>query len=120
VGRDNIFKLTIENARFFRNKNILKYTWTSPDGKIHNQIDHILIERRSHLSILDVQNFKGADCDTDHSLVVAKVRERLTVNKKAAQNSDGKRFNFRKDINRTWENIKRNIETSVKRSLGLH
>ena len=24
------------------------------------------------------------------------------------------------DINRTWENIKQNIKTSVKRSLGLH
>jgi hypothetical protein len=24
---------------------ILKYTWTSPDGKIHNWIDHILVDR---------------------------------------------------------------------------
>jgi hypothetical protein len=26
----------------------IKITWTSPDGKIHNQIDHILVDRRRH------------------------------------------------------------------------
>jgi hypothetical protein len=34
------------------------------------------------LSVLDVQSFRAADCDTDHYLVVAKVTERLAVNKK--------------------------------------
>jgi hypothetical protein len=63
--------------------NIHKYTWTSPDGKIHNQIDHILIDRRRHSSILDVQSFRGVNCDTDHYLVVAKVRERLAKRKQA-------------------------------------
>jgi hypothetical protein len=27
----------------FPHRNIHKYNWTSSDGKIHNQIDHILI-----------------------------------------------------------------------------
>jgi hypothetical protein len=31
---------------------ICKYTWTSPDGKTYNQIDHVLIDRRWHSSIL--------------------------------------------------------------------
>ena len=44
-----------------------------------DQIDHILIDRRWHSNILDVRSFRGADCDTDHYLVVAKVRERLAV-----------------------------------------
>jgi hypothetical protein len=34
-----------------------------------------------HPSILDVQSFRGAVRDTDHYLVVEKVRERLAVNK---------------------------------------
>jgi len=60
-------------------QNIHKYTWTSPDGKTHNQADYILIDKRWHLSILDVQSFRGADCDTDRYLVVANVWERLAV-----------------------------------------
>jgi hypothetical protein len=58
----------------------------------------LLIERRWHSSILDVQSFRGADCDTDHCLVVAQVRERLAVSKQAAQQFDEERFNLRKLI----------------------
>jgi hypothetical protein len=37
-----------------------------------------------------------ADCDTDHYLVPAKVRERLAVSKQVSKKSDGERFNLRK------------------------
>ena len=80
----------------FPHRDIHKHTWTSPDGKIHSQIDNILIDRRWHSSILDVRSFRGADCDTDHYLMVAKIRERLAVSKQTAQKLDGERFNLRK------------------------
>ena len=111
VGRENIFKPTIGQESLhqdsndngvrlvnfatsknlvvkrtmFPHRNIHKYTWTSPDGKNHNQINHVLIDWRWHSSVLDVRSFRGADCDTDHYLVIAKVRERLAVRKQAAQ-----------------------------------
>jgi exonuclease III len=48
-----INKITVKNM-MFPHRNIRSYTRTSPDGKTHNQVDHILIERRSHSSVLDV------------------------------------------------------------------
>ena len=114
----------------------------------NKSIDHVVIDRRWHSSVLDVLSFRGADCDTDHYLVIAKVRERLAVSKQGAQRFDRQRFNLRKlnelevrkqyqieitnrfaafenfnddeDVNRTWENITQNIKTSAKESLGLH
>ena len=43
-----------------------------------------------------MRSFRGADCDTDDYLVIATVRERLAVGKKAAQRFGRQRFNLRK------------------------
>jgi hypothetical protein len=120
VGRENIFKPTVGNESLheisngsgirvvncatsrnlvvksttFPHRKIHKYTWKSPERNTHNQIDHIFIDRSRHSNILDVRSFRGADYDPDHYLVVAEVRERLAVSKRAVQKID--RFNVKK------------------------
>jgi hypothetical protein len=47
-------KNLVVKSTLFLYRNIHKYTWTSPDGKTHSQIDHILIDRIWHSSVLDV------------------------------------------------------------------
>jgi hypothetical protein len=42
----------------FPHRNIYKYTWTSPDGKAHDQTDHILVDRRRHSNVLDVHSWQ--------------------------------------------------------------
>jgi hypothetical protein len=76
----------------FPHQNVHKCTWTFSDGKTHNQIDQILIDRRWHSSILDYRSFRGTDCDTGNNLVVARVRERLPVSKQATHKLDVGRF----------------------------
>jgi len=80
TSQNLVFKSTM-----FPHRNIHKYTWTSPDDKTHNQIDHVLRDRRWHLSVPDVRCFRGAEWDTVHYLVIAKVREKLALGKQAAQ-----------------------------------
>jgi hypothetical protein len=60
----------IVSSTMFPHRNIHKFTWTSPDGKTHNQIDYILIDRRRHSSILAVRSFRTPDFHTDHHLMV--------------------------------------------------
>jgi hypothetical protein len=49
-------KSLVLKSTIFPHSSIHKYTCTSPDGQTHNQIDHVLIDRRQHSSILDVRS----------------------------------------------------------------
>jgi hypothetical protein len=70
-----------------------------------------LIDRRRHTSILDVKYFRGADCDSDHYLVVAKVRERLAVGKRMVNKMDVERLNL-KQLN--GEEVKEQYQVTIK------
>ena len=53
------------------------YTWTSPDDQYRNQIDYILCSQRWRSSIQSAKTRLGADCDSDHELLIAKFRLKL-------------------------------------------
>ena len=53
------------------------YTWTSPDGQHQNQIDYILCSQRWRSSIQWAQTRPGADCSSDHELLISKFRLKL-------------------------------------------
>jgi hypothetical protein len=76
-----------------------------------------LIDRRRHSSILDIRSFRAADCDTDHYLVVAKVRERLAVSKQTYR-VHMERFSFKK-LNEVEGRIKSNIVLKSQTGLQL-
>ena len=53
------------------------YTWTSPDSQYQNQIDYILCSWRWRSSIQSAKTRLGADCGSDHGLLIAKFRLKL-------------------------------------------
>ena len=68
--------LVIANTLFQQHKRRL-YTWTSPDGQHWNQIDYILCSQRWRSSIQSGKRRPGADCGSDHELLIAKFRLKL-------------------------------------------
>ena len=68
--------LFIANTLFQQHKRRL-YTWTSLNGQYQNQIDSVLCSRRWRSSIQSAQTRLGADCGSDHELLIAKFRLKL-------------------------------------------
>jgi hypothetical protein len=123
-------------------------TATSPDRVTLYQIDHVLIDKSRYSYILDIRSFRGADCDTDHYLLGAKLRERISESERARQKFDLEKYDLRNlydidvkekyqveisnrsaaleildeslDINSAWESIREIIKTSAKQNLRCH
>ena len=68
--------LVIANILFQQHKWRL-YTWTSQDGQHRNQIDYILCSQRWRSSIQSAKTRPGADCGSDHELLIAIFRLKL-------------------------------------------
>ena len=68
--------LVVANTLFQQHKRQL-YTWTSPDVQYQNQIDYILCSQRWRSSIQSAKTRPGADCGSDHELLIAKFRLKL-------------------------------------------
>jgi hypothetical protein len=57
----------IVESEMFPHHNIRRYTWASPHGKTHDQIDHVWMDKRRHSNIFYVQSFTEVDYDIELS-----------------------------------------------------
>ena len=60
------------------------YIWTSPNGQYQNQIDYILCSQIWRSSTQSAKTRPGADCVSDHELLIDKFRLKL---KKVGKNT---------------------------------
>ena len=82
--------LVIANTLFQQHKRRL-YAWTSPDGPHQNHTDNILCSQRWRSSI-SAKTRPGADCGSNHELLIPKFRLKLKKVEKTARP-------FRYDLN---------------------
>jgi hypothetical protein len=84
--KDNGLQLTqlavsrnmIKGLSFYPHKDIHTSTWTSPDGLTFKQINHLLTDRRHKSNLMDVRSFPDTNNDSDHYLVIAHLRARIS------------------------------------------
>ena len=129
----------------FEHKDIHKYTWTSPDKTVKNQIDHFLIRRRWRTSLKDVRSYRSADVGSDHELLVATLKLKLRSNRsrqptKLPSNFDveklrdknvRRQFNIKlsnrfealadipQDVEEAWTTIQQNYAETAEEVLGF-
>jgi exonuclease III len=78
-------------STIFEHKDIHKATWVSQDISSEKQIYHVLIDSRHLYNLLNVRTFRGANVDSDHYLVIARIRSRIS-NVKKIRGEKMKRF----------------------------
>ena len=73
-----------------------------------------MVDRIWHSGILDVGFFRGTDCDTDHSLVISYVKERLQVSEEGAHKFVVERFILKKlSVLEFWKKYEIKISKEV-------
>ena len=87
-GQENT--LIIANTLFQHKRQLC--TWTSSDGQYQKQINYILCSQRWRSSIQSAKTRLGADCGSDHEILIAKFRLKLKKVEKATRP-------FRYDLN---------------------
>ena len=75
--------LKVTNA-FRPHKASRRWTWHSPGGDYHNQIDYIMVKKRfqSSVNIAKTRSFPGADIASDHDLIMMTFKLKLKKTKK--------------------------------------
>lgn len=83
-------------STYFEYKNIHKATSTSPNGGAQNQINHILIDLRHGNNVIDCRSCRGANMDSDHFLIGAILRIRISNTKEENKGLSKKKYDMQK------------------------
>ena len=78
---------TLVRGNTFQEHKRRLYTWTLPDSQYGNQIDYILCSQRWRSYIQSAKTRLGADCGSDHELLIAKFRCKLNKVRKSLDHS---------------------------------
>uniref|UniRef100_H3AUZ3 Endonuclease/exonuclease/phosphatase domain-containing protein n=1 Tax=Latimeria chalumnae TaxID=7897 RepID=H3AUZ3_LATCH len=66
-------QLCITNS-YFAGKDCHKVSWRHPRSGHWHQLDLVIVKRKDLPSVQKTRTFHSADCDTDHSLIISKVK----------------------------------------------
>ena len=66
------YGLRIMNG-FFQHRNVHRYTWTQTTRQLASIIDYVIIKQHTHIKPQDVRVYRGAECGSDHFLVIVKL-----------------------------------------------
>ena len=137
----SIQQMAVTNT-YFAGKNCRKTSWMHPRSKHWHQI-YLIITRQCDLrEIHHTRTYQSADCDTDHSLVCAKIdvylkkthytkkpdHMRINVAKAkgpartSAFNEDMRHVEITSNVNHAttmWSTMKHGILTSAKKHFGI-
>ena len=107
------------NNKIYEHKKINKETWRDLANKIVNQIDIILICKRRVNTIQDVRTLRVPNCDSDHFLVRAIIKQKITTNfekSKQKQSWDTNRLNSQEIVHKYQENLETQIDKTEVRA----
>ncbi|XP_024870064.1 craniofacial development protein 2-like [Temnothorax curvispinosus] len=125
--------LAIMNTMFQHHPRRLS-TWISPNKEYRNQIDYMMIKKRWRTSIRNVKAKPGADCDSDHKLLLGAFSIKLHFlkrGKKQEMTRIGNMEAFQQNLmnnadwgrsddpNKYWKNIKEWIKGAVRESRAI-
>ena len=75
-------KMAVMNT-WFKNHPRRCWTWKCPGDRTRNMIDYIMIQERFRNAVTSCKSMPGADCGSDHIPVIATMRVKLKIPKKA-------------------------------------